>query len=113
MEVKTEKIDGLDVVYLSGRLDSSNASVFDENMKGILSRNPAKVVVSLKGLQYVSSAGLRIFLAAAKEIKKCGGSLAFAEPQEPVIKVLKMSSLDTILKIYNSMDEAMCASQPG
>ncbi|MBF0318267.1 MAG: STAS domain-containing protein [Nitrospirae bacterium] len=107
MEVIIDKKDGLDVVSISGRLDASNAAVFDEKMKGILSQNPGKVIVSLKGLDYVSSAGLRVFLAAVKEIKKTGGKLVFAQPTEPVFKVLKMSSLDTILQIYNSMEEAV------
>ncbi|MBF0556415.1 MAG: STAS domain-containing protein [Nitrospirae bacterium] len=111
MEVKIDKIDGLYVVSSIGRLDASNASVFDEKMRDILSHNPEKVVVSLKGLEYVSSAGLRVFLTVAKEMKKTGGKLAFAEPSEQVFKVLKMSGLDTILKIYKTMDEAVSGLQ--
>lgn len=111
MEVKTEKNDGLDVISLNGRLDASNAAVFDEKMKECLSRKPEKVIISLKGLEYVSSAGLRVFIAIAKEIKMAGGKLAFAEPDANVLKVLKMSGLDTILKIYNSVDDAVSGMQ--
>ena len=107
MEVKVDKINGVDVVAVSGRLDASSTPVFDEKMKEVLSKNPAKVAVSLKELEYVSSAGLRSFLAAAKEIKKSEGKLAFIEPTEAVLKVLKMSGMTTVLKIYNSLDEAL------
>ncbi|MEO5360196.1 MAG: STAS domain-containing protein [Nitrospirota bacterium] len=107
MEVKIEKKEGIDVISLNGRLDASNAPVFDEKMRDVLSQKPGKVIVSLKELEYVSSAGLRVFLAAAKEIKKIDGRIVFAEPAEHVFKVLKMSGLDTILKIYKSMDEAV------
>ncbi|MBF0459085.1 MAG: STAS domain-containing protein [Nitrospirae bacterium] len=107
MEVIAEKSDGMDVISLNGRLDASNASALDEKMKDCLSRKPEKVIISLKGLEYVSSAGLRVFLGIAKEIKMAGGKLAFAEPDANVLKVLKMSGLDTFLKIYKSMDDAV------
>ncbi|QWR78683.1 STAS domain-containing protein [Candidatus Magnetomonas plexicatena] len=107
MDVTADKINGLDVISISGRMDATSASGFDEKMKEVLAKNPAKVVVSLKGLEYVSSAGLRSFLAAAKEIKKCEGKLVFIEPTEQVLKVLKMSGMTTVLKICNSMDEAL------
>lgn len=107
MEVKADKNNGLDVVSIIGRMDASNTSVFDEKMKEVLSQNPGKVVVSLKELEYVSSAGLRSFIAVAKEIKKCEGKLAFIEPTEQVLKVLKMSGMTTVLKICSSMDEAV------
>ncbi|MBF0488825.1 MAG: STAS domain-containing protein [Nitrospirae bacterium] len=107
MDVKIDKIDELYVIHSNGRLDASNASALDEKMRDILSQSPDKIIVSLKGLEYVSSAGLRVFLTAAKEMKKTSGKLAFAEPSEQVFKVLKMSGLDTILKIYNTMDEAV------
>ncbi|MEO5357345.1 MAG: STAS domain-containing protein [Nitrospirae bacterium YQR-1] len=107
MEVKTDKINGVDVIYLSGRMDASNAPEFDEKMKDVMEQAKGKIVVSLKELEYVSSAGLRSFLAIAKEIKKKEGKLAFAEPTEQVFKVLKMSGLNTVLKICSSMEEAM------
>ncbi|MBF0517387.1 MAG: STAS domain-containing protein [Nitrospirae bacterium] len=106
MEIKIDATQGPVVVSLNGRLDATNASAFDDKMKEVLSKNLGNVIISLEELEYVSSAGLRVFLSSAKEIKKTGSQLAFAKPTENVFKVLKMSGMDTILKIYDSMDKA-------
>ncbi|MCG6553932.1 MAG: STAS domain-containing protein [Candidatus Magnetominusculus sp. LBB02] len=108
MEIKKEKVKELDVISIIGRVDATNASQLDEAVQGVLAGGSAAgVILSLKGLEYVSSAGLRVFIAAAKETKKTGVRLAFAEVNEQVMKVLKMSGLEAILKIYETMDEAV------
>ncbi|MCG6552009.1 MAG: STAS domain-containing protein [Candidatus Magnetominusculus sp. LBB02] len=112
MEINIDDINGIVVISLKGRMDTSNASAADEKFKGVLAKSPEKVVVSLKGLDYVSSAGLRIFLTTAKEMKKTGSKLAFAEISDQVLKVLKMSGLDMILKIYKSTDDAINSLAP-
>lgn len=58
-------------ISLSGRLDTTTAPVFEEEIKNSLD-NVAKLVLDFKELEYVSSAGLRVILFAQKVMNKQG-----------------------------------------
>lgn len=61
-------------ISLSGRLDTTTAPVFEEDIKNSLA-NVAKLVLDFKELEYVSSAGLRVILFAQKAMNKQGKML--------------------------------------
>jgi anti-anti-sigma factor len=59
------------------------------------------VTVDLSKLDYVSSAGLRVFLSAAKAAKAKGGKLTLLSPKPAVMEVLQISGFDRILDIQS------------
>lgn len=61
-------------ISLSGRLDTTTAPVFEEEIKNSLD-NVAKLILDFKELEYVSSAGLRVILFAQKVMNKQGEML--------------------------------------
>jgi len=82
-----------------GRLDGSNAATVEKELLGLLAEQGASVEVDLSKLDYVSSAGLRVFLSAAKAAKSKGGKLVLRAPKPPVLEVLQISGFDRILNI--------------
>ena len=64
-------------------------------------------MADLGEVHYVSSAGLRVLLKAAKQAKAGGGAFAIASPQAPVREVLEISGFDKILAIHATRDEAV------
>lgn len=97
-----EKKDGekLELV-LSGRLETITApqlqEVVDSGLGGVL-----HLQVDMEGLEYVSSAGLRVLLAAGKKMKAAGGTMLITGANENVREVFKITGFDTILNIQGT-----------
>ncbi|MBR5421416.1 MAG: STAS domain-containing protein [Lachnospiraceae bacterium] len=97
MEIKKEKEGMKLVMYLSGRLDTITAPQLQdeltEAMDGI-----SELVMDLKDLEYVSSAGLRVLLFAQKEMMGLGG-LQLINVTPPVMEVFDITGFSELLGI--------------
>ena len=69
----------------------------------------AEVVVDLGGVEYISSAGLRVILTMVKASKAAAATLAFCSMQSMVAEVFKISGFSSMLPIYATRDEAVSA----
>ncbi|MBW3094229.1 STAS domain-containing protein [Bifidobacterium sp. 64T4] len=98
MEIKGTTQGETLIVELDGRLDTNTApdleTYLKENMGGLRS-----LTLDLEHVQYVSSAGLRVFLYAHKELAKAGGALTLRKPNEYVMEVLEATGFTDILAI--------------
>lgn len=97
MEVKKTVEDGKAVVFLTGEVDSANAAEFEADLKAAVA-GETDVVLDLAGLEYVSSAGLRVFLM----VQKMFGSrhnLIFVHVNEEVGDIFKVTGFSRLLNI--------------
>ncbi len=97
------------VAALVGRMDAMTTVEFDHWFSGQLAAARRQFVLDMQGLEYISSAGLRSLLAAAKQLKLQSGSLALCCLHGTVEEVFRMSGFLSILPAFPSVDEA-CAS---
>ncbi len=97
-----EQKDGNKVVLkLVGRLDTESSPDFEKRAKGI-SADIMELTVDVGGLEYVSSAGLRILLAVQKIMDKRGGKMVIINPGEVVKEVFEITGFNEVLNIvYN------------
>jgi anti-anti-sigma factor len=93
------------VAGLRGRLDTATAPAAETRLLEMLA-DGGRVVVDLAEVHYVSSAGLRVLLKAAKMARVAGGGFAVAGPQPSVREVLEISGFDKILEIHATRDAA-------
>jgi anti-anti-sigma factor len=70
------------------------------------------VVLDLAAVDYVSSAGLRVFMLAARQAKAQQGYLALVEVQPLVQEILEISKFTLILKILPSVRDALAEASP-
>ena len=96
---------GTHVISLEGRLDSDSAPVFEERLMEFLEGKPKSVVLDLEKLNYISSAGLRVFTRAYKTTKKYGGSVHMSNVQPNIKKVFEIVSLFPVNQIFSSVEE--------
>jgi anti-anti-sigma factor len=94
------------VLIVSGRMDAENAPQFEEQCKDCIEEGHTNLVADLGGLVYVSSMGLRSFLAIAKNLQNSGGALRFCCLKGLVKQVFEITGLLQILSIYESVDSA-------
>ena len=66
-----------------------------------------KIVLNLKAVDYLSSAGLRALVKALKEAQQSGGDLHLAAVSEPIEVVLRTVGMLQMFKMYSSEQEAM------
>ena len=85
------------VLMISGRLDTNTAPVLEKTIREDIREN-ATLVLDMKELEYISSAGLRVLLGAQKKMQKIG-SMKVMHVCPEVMEVLEMTGFADILVI--------------
>ena len=97
MTIEIKRTNELITMMLVGRLDTTTAPALDKTLNENIEDN-ASLVLDLKGLEYISSAGLRVLLGAQKRIGKMG-SMKLINVAEAVMEVFEMTGFADILTI--------------
>lgn len=92
MQVRDEQRDGQTIVTVSGRIDVVTSPGLQRELDARLGE-ATHVVLDLAGVDYISSAGLRVLLSLAKRLKAGGGTLVLCRLTPPVADVLEVSGL--------------------
>jgi len=93
------------VIGLKGRLDAVTSPELEQRLGEIIEEGNLNIVLNLTGLEYVSSAGLRIFLVATKKIKVLKGELCLAGLSGNIKEVIEISGFPSIMPCYDTMEE--------
>ncbi|CAN7731840.1 STAS domain-containing protein [Paenibacillus sp. LjRoot153] len=109
MNITEQLQDDIVLLSLQGRLDGNTSASLESAFAKLVEQGKGKFVFNLQGLDYVSSAGLRSLLSAAKMVKVIQGKLALARMNEHVKEVFDMSGFSSIFKLYETEDEAVNA----
>ena len=107
LSINVQTLKRVDLVTVSGRIDSNNAPEFDEALKGVMDMGRHKIVIDLMGVNYMSSAGLRAMVGALRECKKHRGDVRLAQPSERVSEVLSLAGLDSLFSVYDDKTTAV------
>jgi anti-anti-sigma factor len=106
MEIKTERYENGVSVLVNGRLDSLTSPLLESH---ILPMVPVekKLILNLANVEYVSSAGLRVFLMIAKTSNKHACEFVLCEVNENILSVIEMSGFGSILTIKGNLPDAL------
>jgi anti-sigma B factor antagonist len=97
---------GVLIIRVSGRLDGITSDALETEVRRRLQAGHARIVFDLAALEYISSAGLRVLMLAARELRG-KGTLAVAAPMPQVKQILDIAAVPTFAKIYDSAAEAV------
>jgi anti-sigma B factor antagonist len=97
LNINTNKDGSKLTVMLEGRLDTTTAPEFETSLKGELD-GVTDLVVDLEKLEYISSAGLRVLLAAQKIMNK-QGSMVVTHPNDVISEIFEVTGFCDILTI--------------
>ncbi|MCP4339603.1 MAG: STAS domain-containing protein [Desulfobulbaceae bacterium] len=100
-----QKADYL-VLQPTGRLDISNSQDFETEFQAVLDKGYTRIVIDMSQVEYVSSAGLRCILVAAKKIQAVNGDIRFSHLNDMVDEVFTISGFRKIFAIFESSDLA-------
>ncbi len=101
-------------VKLTGSLDTSTAPDLEKQLTPVMSGPVKEIVFDLEQLKFISSAGLRIFATARKQLRERGGQATFVhlQPQiQEVFDIIKSLPGVAIFKDVAEMDRYLAARQ--
>ncbi len=107
MEISVKPLKHVDIVSVTGRIDSATAPEFDNALKGLLERGRKKIVLDFTKLDYMSSAGLRAMLSALKAAKNGGGNLVLVNVNERVRDTLILVGFQSLFLQFNDIVDAV------
>ena len=107
MTLSTHCINNIKVLNIIGDLNSVTAGEAEIKLTQLIMGGNKKMVVNLDQLNYISSAGLRVFLMANKLIKKKDGVLRICCLNNTVKEVFEISGFHMIFSIFDSESEAL------
>ena len=99
MEVNIEKTGNKTFVVLSGRLDTTTADKFMQDITPLMQGDNPDIEIDCTGLEYTSSQGLRMFLMLQKSVTARKGNLVMRNMKPNVKEVFDITGFSNIIKI--------------
>jgi anti-anti-sigma factor len=107
MEISEDRKADAVVLALSGKLDATTAKTFEKKILSQIESGERRFVINLAQLDYISSAGLRVFLLAAKRLNTANGKILLSSLQDSVRELFDITGFSSIFSIYGSDDDAI------
>ncbi|HAK58433.1 MAG TPA: anti-sigma factor antagonist [Lachnospiraceae bacterium] len=98
MEINEVSQDGTIMLCISGEIDGTNVDEFENRVNDAADRT-SSLVLDLGNLEYVSSAGLRVFLTLQKKVKQRGDSVIIKNVNEEVMDIFSVTGFVKLLNI--------------
>ena len=95
------------VLHLEGRLDVGTSPQLEKRLQEAFDQGGRRLALGLHGLEYVSSAGLRVLLAALDRLEKATGHLALFGAAGYVVEVFDVAGLATVFQMVATEEEAL------
>lgn len=107
MHVENLTQDGALIVAPKGRVDSTTSSALEQHLLDVFSAGNRRIVIDFSGVEYISSAGLRVMLALAKRMRDGKGRLALCGMGDAVRQVFALAGFVPLFAIDESRDAAV------
>jgi anti-sigma B factor antagonist len=106
--INIEKKDKVDIISFSvNKIDALIIDEIREEIIKVFDNSNSKVIIDLKGVEYVDSSGFGCFLSVMKAARNNYGVLKFANPEPGVSELFETLHLHTVFQIYNDIDTCL------
>lgn len=107
MKITEKKINEINILAISGKLDTNTWTQLDEKISPMIDGGEIKFIIDFSQLDYISSAGLRVLLMAAKKIKNKNGKIIMTALKDQIKEVFEISGFSTIFPVASSVEEGI------
>jgi anti-sigma B factor antagonist len=104
--VATRQAGAYTVVEVTGEFDVYTAPVLEESLGELVDGGQRDIVVDLSGVTFMDSTGLGLLIKALKWTREKDGSLRIVANTEKVLKVFRVTGLDSVLALYDTLAKA-------
>lgn len=107
VNIKEERKGDVLILRPKGRLDAITAPSMELQVFNMIIKGHTKILLDLKSVDYLSSAGMRMLLSINKKLRGVSGKMILCSITPNVMDVLKMSGFDHILLLCQTEEEAL------
>lgn len=107
MEWGIEHRDEGTVFNPQGRIDSVTAKPFEDMVLEEIQKGPSCLVINFEHVDYINSAGLRVLLIAAKQLKARSGIFGVCAMSDKIKQVFEVSGFHKIIPIHIHLQDAL------
>lgn len=107
IELTEEVFESHIVVRVSGQLDVTSGNVFEKFLTTHIHSEKIAVVIDMRGVEYLSSAGLRSLLLLVKQSRQYGTQLFFCNLSSFVNEIFEVSGFSSLMTVFSSLGEAV------
>lgn len=109
MDLREDAVGDVTVLEVKGRIDSTTASTLGEKLTGALSVPDKRLVLDLRQLEYISSAGFRVLLLAAKRAEEAGTRFVLCGLSGKVRQLFDLGGFLDLFAISASREDGIAA----
>ena len=107
MQIDQSKNGSVAVLTLTGDLDSFSSIYLKERLGKLFTDSTYEVIIDLNMVDFVDSAGLGQLVSALKMCVHHKGNLMLVGVNKSIMDLLKITKLDTVFRIYDSVEDAV------
>ena len=108
-DISRSDFNNVTALHLSGFLDAHTVPVFEDAIQNLVKENIFNIIVNMQNLDYISSAGLGVFMGFIEEIREKGGDIKLSNLSTKVFKVFDLLGFPALFEIFE--DENLAKSK--
>ncbi|MDP1608440.1 MAG: STAS domain-containing protein [Chlamydiales bacterium] len=107
LQIEVEEVEQKIVLRLSGRIDAMSSSALEKKIQTLVDEGRFQLLLDFTSVDYLSSAGMRVLLAALKKVKAKQGFLILFSLSDDVDEVIRLAGFDKVFHILPNEKEAL------
>ena len=109
MEIQENQQGSILVLHIDGQVDSTTGPVLSDKLDALIEQKHVHLVIDLKNVPYMSSAGLRALSVALKAVRApdVGGDMCLTGLSKTVAHAFRISGFNQVFNIYDTVPEAI------
>jgi len=98
-------VDGAAILRPVGSIDAAAAPILESHFKSLRDQNTSSIVIDFSKAEFISSAGIGIFLGSVSLLRKSGGDILFMNVPKHIDEVFDIINVKSFFTTIESLDE--------
>ncbi|KUH40586.1 MULTISPECIES: STAS domain-containing protein [Streptomyces] len=107
LSIRTDCVDGIRVVTVHGEIDHTSRDTLHRALTPAPDGGRPRTVIDLGGVSFMDSSGVNVLIAAHQSATGADGWLRLADPQESVLRLVRLVGLDTVIPCHPTLQQAL------
>ena len=103
-------VNGVPVVRAAVEVDATNAQDLRSAIVAALGTGAERLIVDMSQTEFCDSTGLNVLVRAHKRLSEAGGELLLVASEPTLLRIFKVTGMDTMFHLFASLDEALVAA---
>lgn len=107
LNIDTVTKDGIELISITGFLDAHTAPILEKHIETLVNSNRIRIIIDFSALEYISSAGLGVFMSHIEEIRNKGGDIKMIKMTDKVYSVFDLLGFPMLFNLEKNEEEAI------